>query len=670
MKFSTLTLLLFLFCSQLSAQDGTIEWVHLDDGANNGGCTSATNCDNGIICYGIQYTPPVTAGMTSYTFSYSGSCPASGVTFTQNASCVLDDNSQFNDGCAAAGVFRFFTSASGGGTVPLTANTPIILHQVCIDLSSLGSLQIDPDMFNPAEPYTVSLNLPDGSFGSDTPTFTGFLADDSDCATAVTCADAPLCSINFSANANRLTLPTNANNHINDGSSSDEADQITHQFDVYDEINEDCTQAGGLTDISVATRLINTYDAGDNSFIDPLGGSLHRIVQDANGLTGRIPLGADADSESSAGDIRGYEITVEFADHIGVRANQIEVLLNGINSPGAAFESASLTFLDNNRMAYSSATYIGYFNGANDLSGNCLTTTPQAPFTPRSTGGVVFADQNTVNLTDPCQPVSGSGGVNGITGVRAVAEAGLDPTDVVRGFTLRVFGEDVAALSNRDDGSSLDGDDSFRANGKSITDAQLVSSLFAVTINGCVFEPIALPVNWLDFTARKLETSTQLDWATAAEINHSHFTVEWSTDGRSFRSLGTVREPIETTIDGVRRYDFQHDNPANGVNYYRIRQHDFDGSTSLSVLRTIHFSGSVGGKVTLFPNPAQSELTVLLVTPVAAATEMVIFTTTGQRVQTQAVDAGTSVLALDVATLPTGVYMLQLGQRTQRFVKQ
>ncbi|MEL7163432.1 MAG: hypothetical protein AAFN92_21925, partial [Bacteroidota bacterium] len=365
-----------------------------------------------------------------------------------SASCTVTDNSEVFDDCASGDPLLLLVASGNTGNFAITSGDPVILHQVCIDLSGGSSLDILEDDFAQLE---VSVDLDDDGDDridraeTDVLNFVTFTADASSCTTTSTCENTELCSVSFGTGAGQVSFAANANGNLVDGTSFGDAGTRTFQFDVYDEANEDCAVAGGLDDIIVETRLFNTDDVNNNAFIDALGGGAHKLVQDGNGITGDIPLGDDNDSETSSGDVRGYEIKVRFAGHLGIRAGQLTVNLEGLNSPGTAFESASLHFLNPRYNPFAVPGYSGYYNGETDLSGNCQPTAAGLPWSSPGPGAIVFADTRTVMLTDPCSPATGSGGFPGMTAVNAAASTGLDAQTFVGGFVLRVYGEDIAA---------------------------------------------------------------------------------------------------------------------------------------------------------------------------------------------------------------------------------
>lgn len=99
---------------------------------------------------------------------------------------------------------------------------------------------------------------------------------------------------------------------------------------------------------------------------------------------------------------------------------------------------------------------------------------------------------------------------------------------------------------------------------------------------------VILPVNLINFNAKKRNTSGVLTWKTASEVDNDYFEVLRSTDGKSFRVIGIVEGNGNTRTETV--YKFIDKKPSNGKNYYRLRQIDFNGSYSLSKIESLLFN--------------------------------------------------------------------------------
>lgn len=112
----------------------------------------------------------------------------------------------------------------------------------------------------------------------------------------------------------------------------------------------------------------------------------------------------------------------------------------------------------------------------------------------------------------------------------------------------------------------------------------------------------ALPLELLSFTAQRKAQRSYLQWATAWESGTSHFEVEHSTDARQFRTLGKVIASGQSVSEV--NYDYWHEQPITGNNYYRLRMVDLDDSYEYSPVVKLIFDAN-GEEVLVYPNPTQ-----------------------------------------------------------------
>jgi hypothetical protein len=103
--------------------------------------------------------------------------------------------------------------------------------------------------------------------------------------------------------------------------------------------------------------------------------------------------------------------------------------------------------------------------------------------------------------------------------------------------------------------------------------------------------PAPLPVTLTSFTGKLVNKQTELRWATASEKNNAEFLVERSLDGRKFETLGTVKGNGTTNV--AQYYAFTDAKPAQGTNYYRLKQIDFEGASEYSKIVAVKNSGAV-----------------------------------------------------------------------------
>jgi hypothetical protein len=190
-------------------------------------------------------------------------------------------------------------------------------------------------------------------------------------------------------------------------------------------------------------------------------------------------------------------------------------------------------------------------------------------------------------------------------------------------------------------------------------------SPFAVGSNG------ALPVELINFTAQKQDKLVQLNWSTATERDNAFFEIERSGTGFQFASIGQV--PGNGNSVTIRRYDFTDDQPFNGLNYYRLKQVDFDGQFTYSPVVSVQFDGP-GGGFRLFPVPVKDQLQLQLDEPDIFESQWFVYNTLGQLVLSGQMPADQSMLDLNVADLTPGMYLLQRtsdrARSSRMFVKE
>lgn len=182
----------------------------------------------------------------------------------------------------------------------------------------------------------------------------------------------------------------------------------------------------------------------------------------------------------------------------------------------------------------------------------------------------------------------------------------------------------------------------------------------------------ALPIDLINFTAELIGDEVQLKWATANEVNNDFFSIQHSTDGTRFTDIEIIEGAGTTYL--INAYKTQHQNPQRGINYYRLQQTDFDGTTTYSHIETVNiFSGKVG----TYPNPVLNHLSISFGDFEKGDLEFVIFNIYGKEVyreQLEIID-GLHVVELNqVGSFLPGTYIVKVlnsksGTYTQKFQK-
>lgn len=177
-----------------------------------------------------------------------------------------------------------------------------------------------------------------------------------------------------------------------------------------------------------------------------------------------------------------------------------------------------------------------------------------------------------------------------------------------------------------------------------------------------------LPVNLLDFTGTAEADFNHLSWTTASEINNDYFTLERSTDGVTFGEIGRIDGAGNSTQ--LLHYSFNDMTPAEGVNYYRLRQTDYNGHFSYSGIVTLEFHRGMMFVNNIRPNPTSGEVNFDFISPEETEIHFVITDMTGRVVadEYRVVKPGTNQLGALISDEGAGVYSLKVMEDRHGFI--
>lgn len=178
---------------------------------------------------------------------------------------------------------------------------------------------------------------------------------------------------------------------------------------------------------------------------------------------------------------------------------------------------------------------------------------------------------------------------------------------------------------------------------------------------GLIFDPLAcvcpdspLPVELGSFEGTKGKTNINLRWVTLSEVNNSHFELERSNDGIRFEMIGKIEGKGNTLETSV--YDFVDEQPSNGINYYQLKQVDFDGQYEYSNVISIEMDFEKS-ELNISPNPVR-EKTKIILGEVFPNTILEIVSPTGQIVKE--ISVNNTVEEIDMQDLPNGIYFFRI----------
>lgn len=181
---------------------------------------------------------------------------------------------------------------------------------------------------------------------------------------------------------------------------------------------------------------------------------------------------------------------------------------------------------------------------------------------------------------------------------------------------------------------------------------------FDAGIVGFVTLPAAV-----DLVAVKSGNTALLNWTVSAERNVKSYTLQRSGNGRQYTNM------VSYTADGRTTYSKTDAQPLNGINYYRVRIENIDGSISYSEIKMVRFDSK--GIVTVFPNPASDKVSIQVPDNwQGKPVRIEVVALTGQVLITNSVSAASQVETIGINHLPAGVYHIRItGQNGETEVK-
>lgn len=183
---------------------------------------------------------------------------------------------------------------------------------------------------------------------------------------------------------------------------------------------------------------------------------------------------------------------------------------------------------------------------------------------------------------------------NGGVWVNDTVLTGLQVTTIVRTtipntatqFRLRLVTDPTFVIWYRNNGSwwwsntggfntPVDISNSYVTGVNPITTSVYYYDISQFTIKGTLI----LPIELISFNCDVVDNNILLSWLTATEINNEYFIIEHSIDGFNWYSLQTIQAAGNS--NNTLEYSFMHYFPDSKINYYRLRQIDFDGNSEV-----------------------------------------------------------------------------------------
>jgi endonuclease I len=167
-----------------------------------------------------------------------------------------------------------------------------------------------------------------------------------------------------------------------------------------------------------------------------------------------------------------------------------------------------------------------------------------------------------------------------------------------------------------------------------------------------------LPVSWMGIKANRVnDINVSVQWATAAEQQNDYFEIQRSTDGVIYYPIGTIKGQGNSNI--INTYRFK-DAAAHSAQiwYYRIRQVDWDGQSSLSEIAIVEAEDDIQA-MSLYPNPVKDILTIEFTQPITSTYSICIQNQHGVCL-VYTINNDKNIQHIDMRHLPVGLYFISI----------
>lgn len=164
----------------------------------------------------------------------------------------------------------------------------------------------------------------------------------------------------------------------------------------------------------------------------------------------------------------------------------------------------------------------------------------------------------------------------------------------------------------------------------------------------------ALPVTLISFDVVAEGKTANLKWSTSSEANSKGFEVERSVETGSWTTIGYVASQNSNSSSQL-TYNFSDASPVRGINYYRLKMIDLDGTSAYSRIRSLKVDKAAMSLVA-YPNPVVNGKLTIDVSG-SGSYQADVYSLSGVLVLQHNLGASRE---LNVSNLTSGMYLLRV----------
>lgn len=167
----------------------------------------------------------------------------------------------------------------------------------------------------------------------------------------------------------------------------------------------------------------------------------------------------------------------------------------------------------------------------------------------------------------------------------------------------------------------------------------------------------ALGIIMLDYGVElsDVNNTATVYWEVTDENNVDYYSIERSSDGVNFESIGKVLPKNDP--DKRLNYSFVDSNPINGTSYYRLKEIDIDEKQYTYKRLALNNKNQT---ITLYPNPITDDLNINFEKELMPGTVVAVYNVLGNVVYYTETTEKSSELKIDMDDCSKGIYFLSI----------
>ena len=177
-----------------------------------------------------------------------------------------------------------------------------------------------------------------------------------------------------------------------------------------------------------------------------------------------------------------------------------------------------------------------------------------------------------------------------------------------------------------------------------------------------------LPIELLNFEADCDNSETILRWCTASELNNHYFAIEQSSDGSNFQDIAYLNG--NGTTSQKHCYQYNVNSSIASVNYFRLRQTDFDNKYTYSKIISIEACDKKIDNM-IITNNGSHVVGLLVNSSGDSRFDLNINDAVGQIIMVKHIEikTGFNSIPLDLENLANGIYYISSDNNIQKVVR-